>query len=246
MTDALNVFGVVEADEASTPPGGTRFVIHGGVAALVAETGPEPVHAARALRTHWRVLEEVSAAATVLPVRFGTAVVDERALVHDFLAPSHDDLARRLAEMRGRVQLTVKGFYDEQMLMRSVVAGSPEIARLDAQVRELPEDAGYYKRIELGRLVAAEVERARARDAALVLERLEPAALAARHEAPGTLDGAVNAAFLVERARIDEFSAAVTELGRELGDRVRLRYVGPLPPFSFTGEDATPETPAWA
>ena len=27
--------------------------------------------------------------------------------------------------------------------------------------------------------------------------------------------------------------------------RIRLRYVGPLPPFSFTGEDATTEAQAW-
>ena len=38
----------------------------------------------------------------------------------------------------------------------------------------------------------------------------------------------------------------MTELGHELGERIRLRYVGPLPPFSFTGEDATTEAQAWA
>ena len=56
---------------------------------------------------------------------------------------------------------------------------------------------------------------------------------------PATIDGAVNTAFLVERERIDDFSRAVGELGRELEGRVRLRYVGPLPPYSFTGDIAT-------
>ena len=53
---------------------------------------------------------------TVLPVRFGTAMADETAVRDEFLAPSHDDLLRRLVAMRGKVQLTVKGFYDEQTL----------------------------------------------------------------------------------------------------------------------------------
>jgi hypothetical protein len=52
----------------------------------------------------------------------------------------------------------------------------------------------------------------------------------------------VNAAFLVERAKLDEFGAAVTALTAEVEDRMRLRYIGPLPPYSFTEE----ETAAWA
>jgi hypothetical protein len=246
MSDALNVFGVVAADEAASAPEGTRFVVHEGVAALVSDAGDGPQQAARALRTHWRVLEEVSGAATVLPVRFGTAVAGEDALVADFLAPSHDGLLRRLAEMRDRVQLTVKGFYDEGRLMRAVVEGSPQIARLDAQVRSLPDAAAYYKRIELGQLVSQAVERVRAADAAHVVERLAPLALAVRQETAAGVDGAVNAAFLVERDRVDRFSAAVSELGDELAGRIRLRYVGPLPPFSFTGEHADPEAASWA
>ncbi len=243
----LNVFGIVEAGEAQAgAPEGTRYVVHGEVAALVSDLEEGPQRAAQALRTHWRVLEEASDQATVLPVRFGTAMADETALRDGFLIPSHDDLLRRLVAMRGNVQLTVKGFYDEQSLMRSVVESSPRIARLQAQVAGMAEAAAYYKRIELGQMVAGEVERARARDAGLVLERLAPLALASRQEASSSLESAVNAAFLVRRDQVDEFSGAVTELGHELGERIRLRYVGPLPPFSFTGEDATTEAQAWA
>lgn len=243
----LNVFGVLAADETRAgAPDGTRFIEHGEVAALVSDVPEGPQRAAHALRTHWRVLEEVSASATVLPVRFGTAMADEQAVRDAFMAPAHDDLLRRLRDLRGKVQLTVKGFYDEQALMRGVVEGSPQIARLRAQVDAMPEAAGYYKRIELGQLVAAEVERARQGDAEHILGRLAPLALASRREPPSSLDAAVNAAFLVDRERVDDFSRAVTDLGRELGDRIRLRYVGPLPPFSFTGEDATTEATAWA
>jgi hypothetical protein len=148
--------------------------------------------------------------------------------------------------MAGKVQLTVKGFYEEDALMASVVARSPVIARLREQVRGLPEAAAYYKRIELGQLVAAEVERARERDAHEILERLQPFALAARLEPPSAIEAAAHAAFLVDERRVDEFSQAVSGLGRELAGRIRLQYVGPLPPFSFTGEDAQAGTGAWA
>jgi len=180
----------------------------------------------------------------VLPVRFGTVMADDQAVVEQFLAPAHDELAASLAEMADKVQLTVKGFYDEQALMASVVARSPTVARLREQVAGLPEAATYFKRIELGQLVAAEVERAREEDARTVLERLEPLAVAARREPPSGLESAVHAAFLVERRRIDEFSRAVSALGEELEGRIRLQYVGPLPPYSFTGERGAAEA-AW-
>jgi hypothetical protein len=242
----VHVYGVVPAADAAGPaPDGARHVVHRDVAALVGDVASERPSAAGVLRTHWRVLEEASADATVLPVRFGTVMAGDEAVVDAFLAPGHDDLASRLAEMVGKVQLTVRAFYDEESLLRGVVERSPHVARLRAQVSALPEAAAYYKRIELGQLVAAEVEQARERDTAVVLARLEPLALAARREQPSSLDAAVNTAFLVERARMDDFSRAVGELGHELSGRMRLRYAGPLPPYSFTGEDATVEA-AWA
>ena len=188
---------------------------------------------------HWRVLEAISTSTTVLPVRFGTVMSGDRAVVEEFLEPSHDEIVAALADLAGKVQLTVKGVYQEDALMTGIVQQSPAIARLREQVRRLPDAAAYYKRIELGQQVAAEVERARERDAHQVFERLEPLALEARQEPPSTPDGAVNAAFLVEAERVDEFSEAVGALSHELAGRIRLRYVGPLPPYSFTADTAT-------
>jgi hypothetical protein len=235
----VHVHGVIAHD--ATTPEGVRRIAHGKVAALVSDVDPEQLTAAAVLRAHWRVLEEAGTATTVLPVRFGTVMAGDKAVVDEFLAPGHDGLAAGLAELEGKVQLTVKGFYDEDALMRSVVESSPAIAARRERVRTMPDAAAYYDNIELGRLVATEVEKARERDTELVLGRLEPLALATSREPPATLDSAVNAAFLVERDKVDDFSRAVQALGRELEGRMTLRYVGPLPAYSFTGEET-----AWA
>jgi Gas vesicle synthesis protein GvpL/GvpF len=232
----------IEVPGVGGPDAPVRRVVHGELAALVSEIEIGPLTAARDLRAHWRVLEEAASNATVLPVRFGTILENDDALVAEFMAPRHDRLVAQLAELSGKVQLNVKCFYDEDQLLRNVVRDSPSIARLNERVRGKPEAATYYERIQLGELVAAEVGQARARDAALVIGRLEPLAVAARNEAPSTSDSAVNAAFLVERAKLDQFSAAVTALTAEVEDRMRLRFIGPLPPYSFAEE----ETAAWA
>jgi hypothetical protein len=244
MSSALvHVYGVLAATDEVAPPEGARLIAHRDVAAVVADAEGEQVMAARAVREHWRVLEAIAAQTTVLPVRFGTAMAGDRAVIDEYLEPEHDTLAERLGRLAGTVQLSVKGNYDSDAMLRDVVAGSPAIAHLREQVAQLPEAAAYAKRIQLGELVAAEVARARERDGARVIAALESHALAAKLEATSGPDAGVNAAFLVRRDGIDEFSRAVAALGEELGDHMRLRYLGPLPPYSFT--DA-PGVAAWA
>jgi hypothetical protein len=43
----------------------------------------------------------------------------------------------------------------------------------------------------------------------------------------------LNAAFLVDKGREKEFDNRVDELERSYGDRVKFKYVGPVPPFNF-------------
>jgi hypothetical protein len=249
---AVYVYGVapaagdvdVEAPGVEATKKGVRRIVHGELAALVSDVEGRPLVAARGLRAHWRVLEDAIAKATVLPVRFGTVMENDGAVIDLFLAPRHDRLVALLAELSGKVQLSVKAFYDEERLMRGVVEESPAVAKLRERVRQRPKAATYYDRIQLGELVAGEVEQARERDSATVLGRLEPLAVAARREPPGTPDAAVNVAFLVERSRVDEFSEAVARLADEVQDRMRVRYIGPLPPYSFAEEQEA--VGAWA
>jgi hypothetical protein len=238
----VHVHGVAAEDARAVIEGaGARAVAHDGLAAIVTDAAGE-TRAATLMRRHWDVLEAVAATATVVPVQFGTAMAGGDAVAAEFLAPRREQLLARLASLDGKVQLSVKGAYDEEKLLRSVVEGSPAVAQLRERVRGLSEDAGRHERIRLGELVAAEVERRRERDAGLLHEQLDPLAVATSREAAGGLQAAVNSAFLVERSRMAEFAEAVDAAATELGDRIELRLLGPLPPYSFVAE----EEPAWA
>jgi hypothetical protein len=212
----------------------------------VSTLGADALAAARALREHWRVLEEAASQATVIPVKFGTVMESDDAVRADLLDAQAEWLTERLAELAGRVQLNVKAEYDEQRLLREIVSAAPKIAALRERVRGLPEAAGYYDRIRMGELVAAEVASRRRDDEALALRRLQPVAVAARAEDVTSQDGAFNLSFLVESGDVDRFSQAVGTLREELGERIALRYVGPLPPYSFAEPESTPRAGAWA
>jgi Gas vesicle synthesis protein GvpL/GvpF len=245
------VYGVLSgSDQTAVSAGGVegaevRTIEHAGLAALVSTLEADELTAARAVRAHWRVLEEASKSATVLPVRFGTVMEGETAVRDQLLEPNAEHLTQLLGDLAGRVQLNVKGDYDEEQLLREVVRASPQVAALRERVAGLSETAGYYDRIRLGELVAAEVGRHRAQDEALALARLDPAAVSSRAEPPSSADAAFNLAFLVDSERVDAFSQAVGALREELGERVTLRYVGPLPPYSFAEADIATGA-AWA
>jgi hypothetical protein len=244
VSGPVYVYGVLAAaDAASLTITGVegspvRAVQSGDLAALVSDVAGGALAAAREVRAHWRVLEAASEQATVLPVRFGTVMEDDDAVCEQLLADGAERLNALLQQLAGRVQVTVRGTYDEDALLRSVVAGSRDIAALRERVRGVPEAAGYYDRIRLGERIAGEVERHRAAHAAHALDRLAPLAVASREEAAGA-DTAFHFAFLVERQGIEAFSSAVGELTEELGDRISIRYVGPLAPYSFADAELT-------
>ena len=100
-----------------------RTVEHAGLAALVSTLEGE-------VRAHWRVLEDASKSATVLPVRFGTVLEGDRAVRERLLEPNAERLTEMLDELSGRVQLNVRGDYDEERLLREVVRTSPQVAAL--------------------------------------------------------------------------------------------------------------------
>jgi hypothetical protein len=246
------VYGVLSAsDQAAVSAGGVenaevRTVEHAGLAALVSSLEADALAAAREVRGHWRVLEEASKSATVLPVRFGTVMDSDAAVRERLLEPNAGRLTELLDQLAGRVQLNVAGDYDEERLLREVVQASPAIEALRERVRQLSEAAGYYDRIRMGELVAAEVGRTRDEDTALALGQLEPFAVSARVEQVATPNAAFKLAFLVDSDRMDQFSEAVGSLRERLAGRISLRYVGPLPPYSFAEADLSAGAAAWA
>lgn len=237
---AVYVYGLVGADTQLPdgltglgPSGKVSTVTHRDVAAIVSDVpGDRPLGTRDDLLAHEAVVDSVAASTAVLPMRF-PAVVEEEGVVEELLAPHHDRFVTALGELEGRVQYTLKGRYEQDVVLREVLEGDPEIQALQAEIRDLPEDATYHQRLRLGELVVVALEQRRDDEAAQLVERVEPHAVGVVEHHPGQPDDVVNAAFLVEREYAQEFEDAVEQLGEQLHGRVRLRLLGPLAPYDF-------------
>ena len=247
------VYGVLPSPvEASiSTPGiegaSVKAVEQDGLVALASPLKSEALRAGRDLRAHWRVLQEAFEQTTVLPVRFGTVMESEEAVREGLLESNSAELGAMLRDVVGRVQLGVKGRYDEELLLREIVRDSRAIATLRERVRRMPErSASYAEQVRLGELVAGEVLRRHEQDLAVALSVLEPLAVATRSEPSLETEVAFDLAFLVEREEREAFDEAVGRLREALEGRIKVRYIGPMPPYSFAETDLSTRADAWA
>ncbi len=206
------------------------------VAAIVSDVPDERRLGKRKhLMAHEAVVEAVAAESTILPMRFG-AVITEEGVTKELLAPHREYFAGVLGELDGRTQYTLRGSYDLEAVLPDIIQNDPDMRALHERVRGLSEEAGHFDRIQLGELIAKALKARRQQDAQDLLDGLDLPYVVMRRVYDPEQDGdVVNAAFLVERARRQEFEEAVYEVGGRL-PMVRLKLVGPLAPYDFVPE----------
>jgi hypothetical protein len=245
LGSAVYVYGVTTATSIPSVDGidsaPVRTLPHDGLVALVSSVGRTELRAVD-LRAHWRVLNHAFEHATVLPVRFGTLMESEAEVRDRFLDANRDRLAELLQTMDGLVQLNVKGRYDEDVLLRDILREAPALRALRNRV---DRSGALADQITLGQRVEQAIDERRAMDTVAVTRALESRAVAVREE-PVSHPDAFNLAFLVARDDMDLLGEALPGVRAELGDRVRIRYVGPAPPFSFADTDLGAGERAWA
>jgi hypothetical protein len=117
--------------------------------------------------------------------------------------------------------------------MEEVVSANAKVLGLSEALRDMPADATYYDRIELGQEVAQTVQALALEDRERIVDELSALFVDAMVNDPQHERVACDAAFLVELARLEEFDTAVNGLGERHHGRLTFSYTGPHPPYSF-------------
>ena len=221
-TDARGTVGVADR------PAGT--IESDGLAAVVSKLTEDRLRVRRRdLLGHLRVLERVFDETTIVPCAFGMVLPSAEAVASDFLATRRNELLGLLERLEGRAQLNVSAAYDEEEILREIVATDPRIARGRQQTRALGR-AGHFASIQLGELVAGVLAERRDADGRRLLGRLAEAAEDAVMEPTHDLT-VLKGAFLVKGE--DRFDAVLEELAKAEAPRISFEAIGPLPPTAF-------------
>jgi hypothetical protein len=246
---ALHVYGVVAA---TTPLPGVllgrqqapvRLVVDGDLAAVVSEIDAEARVRRDDLLAHARVLETLVEGSTVLPMRFGVIVETDEGVAHNILEAGESRLASLLNLFDGLVQVTVKAYHVEEQALRDLLRERPEIRRLRDQAATGP--SSYHSQLRLGETIAGGLDTLASADASMLTEQLSVLAERIVLADVAGKNQVLDAALLVQRAARTRTDEGIARLSRTLPDRLRLRYIGPQPPYSFIDGELAGE-PVWA
>ena len=193
--------------------------------------------------THQRVVDAAwERWGVVLPLSFDTIIRGEAAKsaernVKDWLKQEYEELKRRIEKVKGKAEYGVQVFWEPKVIVQSLTWISPEIRRLDEEIKSKPKGLGYMYRQKLENLIKHQME-ATADECfknfySRIRKYTDNVRVEKTRKAEPGLQMIMNLSCLVYRDRY-------TELGEELGkiNRMRgfaVRFTGPWPPYSFVG-----------
>lgn len=181
---------------------------------------------------HEKAIEEVMKEHTVLPVRFAT-IADDEEKVRKILEKEYDRFVALLKDMKGKKELGLKAIFKKDVIYTEILKKYEGIRALKEKIAVLPPEETYYKRMEIGKMVEAALQREKEIYKKIVLNSL--LLLAAEVETTNNYGERmiINAAFLVEKHKEEEFDRRVYELSDRFSYKIKFKYVGTSPPFNF-------------
>ncbi|KAF0119113.1 MAG: GvpL/GvpF-family gas vesicle protein 1 [Rhodospirillaceae bacterium] len=139
--------------ETFTSPGinGPQNAVHtltfGRLAAVVSDSPQiEYDNTRRNMMAHTRVLEEVMQTSVLLPVRFGTVASTPEIITDRLLTPRYDEFSHLLEQVRDRVELGLKAFWQEGIVFKEIIDENPDIRKRRDALQKRPLDRSHAER----------------------------------------------------------------------------------------------------
>lgn len=189
---------------------------------------------------HQRVLEKVMEDFSILPVRFGTIAENKNGVSagqmvkEKILMARYKEFEILLKELDNKVELGVKALWtDMNLIFGEIVQESQEIRILKKKIAARPPLQTRDERIALGEMVQSRLEAKREKEGSKILNALKKIAVDYRTNKTFGDRIIINAAFLVKSEAIKDFDAQIDKLAAKVQERIKLKYVGPVPPCNF-------------
>ena len=208
-------------------------VNHHDLAAVVSDTPIRIYDPTREnVLAHELVNETVMRQFTVIPMSFGTIFRTQEDIV-ELLKTTYKAFDDVLEKMRDKIEFGLKVLWDRDKVISRLEQTDDEIRRLKEEITGNAQSSTYFARMQLGRLVESALESTANGYVMDIHESLKPVAVASRSNKPIGDRMIMNAAYLVERSREQEFDEAVKALSRKYEDVLSFKYTGPWPPYNF-------------
>ena len=181
---------------------------------------------------HEKAIEEVMKEHTVLPVRFATIAEDEEK-VKKILEKEYSKFKDLLNRMKDKKELGLKAIFKEDVIYKDILEKYKEIRILKEKIVSLPSEKTYFKKAEIGEMVEAALQKEKDIYKKDILNALSALAIEVKSNSSYYELMIINSAFLVEKYKETEFDQKVNELEAKYSSKLKLKYIGKVPPFNF-------------
>jgi len=193
--------------------------------------------------THQKVVETAwERWGTVLPLSFDTIIRGEaeesaEQNVKDWLGQQYQELKRRIEKVSGKTEYGVQVFWEPKVIAQSLTSTSPEIRRLDEEIKTKPKGLAYMYRQRLENLMKHEME-TQADECfkdfyGRIRKYTDDVRVEKTKKAESDLQMILNLTCLVFKDKYTELGEELDKINRMKGFTVR--FTGPWPPYSFVG-----------
>lgn len=189
---------------------------------------------------HQKILEELMKDFTVLPVKFGTVasgkdgVYATERIREEALKVRHEELKDLLIKMNNKTELGLKAFWvDMKIIFQEIIDENSQIRKLRQKLVSKPTAQPFGEKATLGEMVKNALERKKAKEEKDILNVLKKSCADWRSNKVFGDKMITNLAFLAEKSRVEEVDRLVDKLSTTYNERIKFKYVGPVPPINF-------------
>ena len=190
------------------------------------------------LKTHQLILESIMHDHTVIPLSFGVIAKSENN-VKQLLETAYVDFKDMLQEIDNKIELNVQATCYEAGILNEIVSKSDTVKRLRQELFSASVENTDRLKLEVGKAVASAFDELKGEYTNDILNTLKEISV---NSCPGKLADVnmiVNESFLVDRSLEAIFDRNIDQLAENYEDRLKFRYIGPMPPYSFVSLKAS-------
>ncbi|HTC95045.1 MAG TPA: GvpL/GvpF family gas vesicle protein [Terriglobales bacterium] len=181
---------------------------------------------------HEHVVEAVMRTHTIIPMSFGT-IFRSQDDIREVLKSIYPSLQDVLQKMEGKIEFGLKVTWDRDKVIEELKRDDEEIHKFNAELARKHLQSTYFARMQLGRMIDRALIDRSAEIVSQIYTDLRPVCVASRDNKPIGDRMIMNAAFLLERKREEEFDRTVNKISQKFGDLLSFKYTGPWPPYNF-------------
>lgn len=208
-------------------------VHHQDLAAVVSQVKPSMLDAtSQNVLAHEQIVERVMDTHTVIPMSFG-AVFRTKDDVQAMLKGAYASFREVLDKIEGTIEFGLNIAWDRNRVVEHLKHKNAEIRQFVLELKKKRLESTYLATMQLARMI----ERALAEYSVAIVketyDRLRSVCLASRENKPAGDNVIMNAAFLLERKKANEFDRILRRISKKFQNLLHFKYSGPWPPYNF-------------